>query len=209
MVKKRKKKVNPHRIPLAKSEIDENAILEEATKDDLHHAWLLVFNALIEMGEIELGAISDITERVNTYIRNSAHYSEHSTEEEMRRAERLMGLPCPNVNMSVNEIKSAVQLEKFKQRVYRVAIYTALSVLCLGLYSTGKFCENHLHRIFLHADLTLAEIENGTTSFKDLEKAIASYGVMVERENDDLHHAKISESAELSSALNRREVIDS
>ncbi len=34
----RKKKVNPRRIPLAKSAIHEDAIIEEAVKDDMAHA---------------------------------------------------------------------------------------------------------------------------------------------------------------------------
>lgn len=32
-----KKKINPRRIPLAKSAIDKEAIVEEAMKDDMYH----------------------------------------------------------------------------------------------------------------------------------------------------------------------------
>lgn len=34
--------MNPRRIPLSKSAADKNIILEEATKDDMYRAWLLV-----------------------------------------------------------------------------------------------------------------------------------------------------------------------
>ena len=40
----KRKRVNPHRIPLAKSAIDKDAILEEAMHGDMYRAWLLRLN---------------------------------------------------------------------------------------------------------------------------------------------------------------------
>ena len=193
MSKQKSKKVNPRRIPLAKREIDKDAILEEATRDDLYHAWLLVFDTLLEQGQIAYDDMPDFTEAVNAYIRKPAH-NDVVKKDETRRAERLMGIPCPHANMDISRIKSAVELEAFKQKVYRVAIHTALSVLCLGLESTGKFSEDDLRRIFFNVDLSMAEIEHGLISFTDVEKRLASHGVIIERENEDLHHAVICES---------------
>ena len=193
MAKQKSKKVNPRRIPLAKREIDRDAILEEATKDDLYHAWLLAFDTLIELGQITIDDISGFTEAVNAFIRRPAH-SAVEKEDEMRRAERLMGIPCPHANMDISRIKTAVELEAFKRKVYKVAIHTALSVLCLGFASTGRFSEDDLNRIFLNVDLTVAEIEHGAITFEDLEKRLASHGVIVERENEELHHTIICET---------------
>ena len=190
MAKQKGKKVNPRRIPLAKREIDKDAILEEATKDDLYHAWLLVFSALIEQEQIPRNEFSALTESVNQYIHKPPLVGA-GKENNNRRAEKLMGMPCPYSNLNLRNIKSQVELDSFKQKVRKVAIYTALSVLCLGLYSTGKFTEEDLHRLFFHVDLTLAEIEHGTTTYTNLEKQIAASGVEVERESDDLHHARI------------------
>ena len=36
-----KKKLNPRRIPLPKSEVNKDKIVQEAMKDDMYHAWLL------------------------------------------------------------------------------------------------------------------------------------------------------------------------
>ena len=45
-----KKKVNPHRIPLPRNAINKDAIIEEAMKDDMAHAWLLVAGPLLDRG---------------------------------------------------------------------------------------------------------------------------------------------------------------
>lgn len=54
-----KKKVNPRRIPLPKNAINMDAIIEEAMKDDMAHAWLLVASALVDMGCENISELSD------------------------------------------------------------------------------------------------------------------------------------------------------
>ena len=49
----KKKKVNPRRIPLAKSTVDKDVIVEEAMKDDMSHALLLVASSLVEQEQIQ------------------------------------------------------------------------------------------------------------------------------------------------------------
>ena len=191
MARKRTKKVNPRRIPLAKREINEDAILEEATKNDLYEAWLLVFHALIELELIPFEEMPVLTEMVNQYIRDSANFENRC--EEAKRAELLMGISCPQIHKDIDSIRSAVELETFKRKVKKVATYTALSVLCLGLDSTGRLSNEDMRKIFLHADLTLAEIEHGIVSYKGLENRLADQGMEIERESDDLHHAHICE----------------
>ena len=193
MAKQKSKKVNPRRIPLARREIDQDAILEEATRDDLYHAWLLAFDTLIEQGQIALDDIPGFTEAVNAFIRNPVNHAAEN-EDEMRRAERIIGIPFPRVNVDISHVKSAVELEAFKRKVNHIALHTALCVLCLGFESTGRFREDDLHRIFFNVDLTMAELEHGSITFADLEKRLASHGVIVERENEDLHHTIIRKS---------------
>ena len=187
MAKRKTKKVNPRRIPLPKREINQDAILEEATKDDLYQAWLLVFHALMELELIPLQEIPDLTERVNQYIRNSDRNK--NRREESKRAERMMGIPFPQVHKGIDSIRSAVELESFKRKVKKVATYTALSVLYLGLESTERFQEKDLRKVFLHADLTVVEIDHDIASYKELEDHLANCGIQIDRESDDLHHA--------------------
>ena len=78
-----------------------------------------------------------------------------------------------------------MELEAFKKKVAKVAIHTALSVICLGLDSTGRFSEEDFHRIFLGADLTLAEIESGVNSFEEIEQSLISQLIKLEVDEND------------------------
>lgn len=187
MRRKHAKKVNPRRIPLAKREIDTDAILEEATKDDMYHAWLLAMNALIDQELIAFEEMQDLTDGVNDVINHSSDLSDGA----MGRAEKLMGIPRPYQRLNKDKVSSAFDLEAFKRKVGKLAIHTALCVLCIGLESTGRFTTGELRSIFFSVDLTLAELERGITSYTVLEKRLASYGVTLERVNDDLHNAKV------------------
>lgn len=60
-----KKKVNPRRIPLAKREINKDAILMETMQGKMDDAWILVANALNESGYTNL---SELNESVGDYI---------------------------------------------------------------------------------------------------------------------------------------------
>jgi hypothetical protein len=180
----KKKKVNPRRIPLAKSAIDKNAIIEEAMKDDMSHAWLLVASSLVEQEHISADELSELSDAVNAYISNKT-FKSGSDNSELTKAEKLMGRSNPYNNLDPSRIHSQVELEAFKQKVVKVAIHTALSVICLGLDSTGRFSEEDFHRIFLGVDLTLAEIESGVNSYEEIEQALISQMVKIDVDEND------------------------
>lgn len=180
----KKKKVNPRRIPLAKSAVDKDVIVEEAMKDDMSHAWLLVASSLVEQEHISADELYELSDAVNAYISNKTLKS-GSDNSELKRAEKLMGKSNPFKNLDPSRIHSPVELEAFKKKVVKVAIHTALSVICLGLDSTGRFSEEDFHRIFLGADLTLAEIESGVSSYEEIEQALISQMVKIEVDEND------------------------
>ena len=188
MAKKRSKKINPRRIPMPKSMIDRDGILEEATKDDMYHAWLLVFNAFIEQDQIEIDEIPALADDVNRYIRSSSF---HSVKTEISRGEKIMGISLPYTNLHPDNIKSLIDLERFKQKVFKIATHTALCVICLGLDSTGHFTEDELRQIFFNADLTLSEIDHGCNSFHAIENKLNEYSLIIERIDDDCHSIHI------------------
>ena len=184
MAKKQKKRVNPRRIPLAKSEIDRDAILNEAMQDDMYHAWLLVVNAMIELQMVPINDIQIIADEVNLHTSKTS-FGAAGKDSEINRAEVLMGISSPYSNLNPSGIKSAVELQAFKKKVYRVAIHTALCVLCLGLDSTGRLSHDELRALFFHADLTLAEIEHGINSYEKLAEGLSENMVSLEvMEND-------------------------
>ena len=174
-----KKKVNPRRIPLAKSAIDKDAIINEAMQDDMFHAWLLVASALVELGLARPDEIHDLSQHVNQYSK-----THHPERLDVEKGEKLMGIgEKPRLN--VDRVTSPVELEKFKARVRRVALYTALCSICLGLEDTGRFSPDDLHRIFLAADLTEAEIAAGQESYDDLERNLLNKMVKIEMEDGE------------------------
>lgn len=172
-----KKKLNPRRIPIAKREINTESIVEEAMKDDMAHAWLLVAGPLLNyIGADELAQTADT---VNSYIRN------HSAgKEELERVSRLIETKKPRVDPSY--IHSAVDLEKFRRKVERIALHTGLCAICLGLESTNRFNREELKRIFFSADLTLAEIESGVNSYEEIEQELMKHMVKIEMEGEDM-----------------------
>ena len=189
-MKKKSKKLNPRRIPLAKSQIKNSDILEEATKDDMFRAWLLVLNALFDQEMISKEEIPELVGCVNRYMQRTS-YSQNEKDNNLRRAITLMGIPCPYEHISPDGVKSTVELEAFKKKVRKVAIHTALSVVCLGIDSYGKYDHEQIRRIFFNVDLTLAELEHGTTSYPELYKLLETRGIVLERENDDFQHATV------------------
>ena len=193
LAKKRAKKLNPRRVPMSKSMIDLDGILEEATRDDMYHAWLLVFNALIERGKIKTDEIPALADDVTHYTGNSS-FPRHKKEDEITRAENIMGIPTPYTNLSPDNIKSLIDLERFKQRIFKNATHIALCVICLGLDFTGCFTEDELRQIFFNVDLTLSEIDHGCNSFAFIENALNGYGLKIERVDDDIHCVSIVES---------------
>ena len=190
-----KKKVNPRRVPLSKKAIDKDAIIEEAMKDDMAHAWLLVASALLDMGYEN---ISELSDAVNRYIETGSTLDSESQslqekaawrlkehrDAEMRRAREIIGIP--NMRLNSDKIKSPVELEAFKRKVRHVALQTALSVIYLGLEATRQFSLDELKKIFFSADLTLAEIESGVNSFEQIERELLNRMVSIElvKEND-------------------------
>jgi hypothetical protein len=175
----KKKKVNPRRIPLAKSAIDKDAIINEAMHDDMFHAWLLVASALVELGFARPDEIHDLSQHVNQYSK-----THHPERLDVEKGEKLMGIgDIPRLN--VDRVTSPVELEKFKARVRRVALYTALCSICLGLEDTVRFSPDDLHRIFLAADLTEAEIAAGQESYDDLERNLLNKMVKIEMEDGE------------------------
>ena len=193
MGKKRSKKLNLRRVPMSKSIIDLDRILEEATRDDMYHAWLLVFNALIERGKIKTDEIPALADDVARYIGKSS-FSPGKKEDEITRAENIMGIPTPYKNLSPDNIKSMIDLERFKQKVLKNATHIALCVICLGLDYTGRFTEGELRQIFFNVDLTLSEIDHGCNSFASIEKELNGYGLKIERVDDNIHCFSIAES---------------
>lgn len=182
-----RKILNPRRIPIAKREINTEKIIDEAMKDDMAHAWLLVAEPLLNyISSDELGQMADA---VNRFIGRG---SENGSSE-LARVSALIETRKPRVDPS--GIRSAIDLERFRRKVERIALHTGLCVVCLGLESTGRFSEEDLKRIFFYADLTLAEIESGVNSYEEIERELLNHMVKIEMDAQDLCRIDVGELA--------------
>ena len=170
-----KKKTNPRRTPLPRNALDKDAILEEAVKDDMAHAWLLVAGPLLDRG-YELPLLADA---VSAYVN---HNTGNPDKNGLLRVETTLGYKRPNLDSS--RVKSPVELEAFKKKVRRIAIQTALCVIYLAM--ERLIDRDELKGIFFSADLTLAEVESGINSFDELQEELlertAELGMIEERE---------------------------
>ena len=104
-----KKKVNPRRIPLPRNAINKNAIIEEAMKDDMAHAWLLVAGPLLDRG-YDLPPLADA---VSAYVNKNT--DKPANRAMLARAEKALGYSRPNLD--TRYVKSPVELEAFKRKV--------------------------------------------------------------------------------------------
>ena len=180
----KKKKTNPRRIPLAKREIKNDALLEEAMQDDMTHAWLLVANTMVEQNHIKPKELAALSDSVNRYIKDNA-MSDNAKKIEMSKAEKLMGVPNPCPHLDPDSVKSPIELERFRKKLRKVALHTALCVVCLGLAATKQFEDEDLRRIFLGVDLTQAEIERGINSYAEIEEYLKSQMIEIDVQNED------------------------
>lgn len=166
-----KKKVNPRRIPMAKKELDRDAITEEATTDQLAHAWILIANALVEQEYATPDEVVKLSDEVNDYIAKNPMHG-NKLKAALSRADDLMGKTYVHPHLDPRAVHSAVELENFKKKVHQVAYHAAQCSICLGLESTGKFTQEQLQRLFFDADLTEAAINAGHDSYQEIEARI-------------------------------------
>ena len=174
-----RKKTNPRRIPIARRDVNTDAVIEEAMKDDMAHAWLLTADALVNQEHISPDEISCFADAVNRYIEKGSNQG----KEDISRAEKMVATKKPRVDPYY--VRSPYDLEKFKKKVERIALHTGLCVICLGLESTGKFSEEDLKRVFFAADLTLAEIDSGMNSYEYIERELLNKAVKLEMIKDE------------------------
>ena len=153
------KRINPRHIIVDKRNINLDEVVDEAMKDDMRHAKLLVGNALLDQEQMGIDEIKSLMEACGEF---------DATERNIRYAERLMGIK-KRPQVSLDSVSTAADLKKLKANMEKLALHTALCSICLSLREKG-FSEERLSRIFLAVDITRAEIESGKDGYEKLER---------------------------------------
>ena len=165
------KKKNPRRIPLDKSTFDLEAIRSEAAEMGLTHAWLLVANALTELEYASPDQISTLADTVN---RTEVKRSDYAL------AERITGLEVPSYMIDVRNINSPVDLDRCKRRIADIGLKAGLRTLCVGLEQ--HFSRGQLERLFLNIRLTLAEIDAGCNTYREIEDGLVRRNIVLDKD---------------------------
>ena len=154
-----KKKTNPRNVPVDKRSISIDAIVDEAMKDDMQHAWLLVGSALIEQKICSADEVKELRDSLKEI---------DATETNIRHAEHLMGTKKrPGAKM--DKLFTAADLKKLRANMEKLALHTAMCSICLGLEEKG-FTHEALKELFLAVDNKKSEIDSGTESYEKLER---------------------------------------
>lgn len=174
----KKRKMNPRRIPISNDEKNQNKIVEEAMHNDMLYAWLLVANSIIGLNLMTPDELQELSVLVNLNLQKKFDTMD------LIHAEDLMGISY-HPNLQKTKVQSPFDLEKLKKKIRKIALYTALSVICLGINESGKFTKDDIRNIFFDVDLTIAEIENGINSYDQLKEQLERNQVSIQIDPDD------------------------
>lgn len=177
----KKRKTNPRRIPISKSDIDRNAIIDEATRDNVYYGWLLVVKAMCEQDGMTNDTIMDAWNMVNQ-MTSGANGKHLDTDAVSARAKEIMGFGLP-YSISFSHIHSQVELDIVRRKIHVNAIYSAFFIICVAIEKLGKFTTDEIHRIFLCADLLQAEVEGGCNSYDNIAAELAERGIYIVHDN--------------------------
>ena len=202
-----KKKLNHRRIPLDKSSLDPEAIKSDAAKIGLTRAWLLVANALSELQYIPIDQIAPLADTVNRMEVKKADFprAERITGLEvptytidMKQINSQVDLD--KMRRRVEEIGMKAGLRTLCAGLMRLSgastgitpnpetepcpcdVQEPLSTIPGSVTSIGqapRFSQAQIERIFLNIRLTLAEIEAGCNSYREIEDALVKQSVRI------------------------------
>ena len=151
-----KKKLNPRNIPMKGKSINIDAIIDESMRHDMEHARLLVTSALRkEMSSDEIKELLDSLQEFDV------------SEETIRHAEQLMGI-TERPSVSLDGISTGEDLKKFKAKMKKLALHTALCSICQGLEEKG-YTPEQLQSIFADVKQMKEKVENGEITYKELK----------------------------------------
>lgn len=172
------KRTNQNRIPLSANAVDINKLVDAANAGNMYRAYLLVTTVLIEQEGAAAERIFELWSAASQYADNYlAKLSD--TKPAVREIEQIIGLHTPYPQIDFGAIRTQGDLAVIKRKLERNALHAAFCTIALGFRSTRQFTDDHLRLLFLNADLTLAEIERGKTSFERLQSAIQAYGIVI------------------------------
>jgi len=181
----KKKRTNPNRIPIALGKIDRNELLASVSHDNMYYAWLLAIPALMQQEGFTSEKIIELWDAVNEYV-SSPDLKGERLMRELSAIEKGINCHAPYPSVPIEDIRSKADLESVRRKLKKNAIYTAICMILVGLRATQAFDFELLGRVYFNADLTLAEIEHGYTSYGDLRNWAIEQDIIVTEDREDM-----------------------
>ncbi len=172
------KRTNQNRIPLSADAINIQKIIDEANTGNMYRAYLLLTTVLIEQEGAAADRIIELWNAANQYA-DSYLAKLSDTSPAVREIEQVIGLHTPYPHIDFSAIRSQGDLVVAKRKLKRNALHAAFCTIALGFRATRQFTDDQLRLMFLNADITLAEVECGMTSFDKLQSAIQAHGIVI------------------------------
>ena len=189
MAKKSGKRSNPRKIPISKSEINRDELVTEAVKGNYFRAWLIVLPSLMELEGITPERVIEIWQIVTAYATGPA-FTKVQVSGETRRAAELMGFSMP-YKVWLDDIRTQGELDAAKRKLRDNAVYSAMSIICLGLDSENVFDEDTIRKIFLNASITRGELQAGLTTYENLAEEVKAKGILVQSKGTESVHMEL------------------
>lgn len=181
---KAKKRTNPMKIPLAEP-VDVEKLILETSKGNMYKAWLLVLPPVLNIENITLEKAKTLWSSVNDYIDRPEFSGERLTDES-KKAEYIMGFPSPYKEVFSMPIRTQGDLKVARRKYEAKALFSAMSLIALGMNASKMFTAEELHDIFLNVRITIGELDAGVISYDDLACDIRRRGLNIQELNDDM-----------------------
>lgn len=168
----KKRRVNPHRIPLRKGTYDSTSLLYEEMHQNLYYAWLLVIHTLLEQEIATQERVKEIW-----LAMDDGMIAYKLTTSQVYHASDLLKMSEPYPNLERAPLKTEADVVSFRKKAHKQAVFLALCSLSLALEKLGCLSEHDFHKILTNIPLTLAEIESGYMSYEKLEEEVRNHGL--------------------------------
>ena len=90
-----------------------------------------------------------------------------------------MGWTTSYQGVNAQQIRSKGGLEAAKRRLQERAVHTSLCLICLAFDYMKLLDLERIRRVFLNANITWAEVQNGLLTYAELQKMMLDRGIVV------------------------------
>lgn len=178
----KKKRTNPSRIPVSIDKIDRHELIASVSHGNMYYAWLLIIPVLIQQEKVPTKRVIELWDVVNDFVAVKGE----RLNQELCGLEREISSHAPYPSIPFDSIRTLADLEAVRRKLKKNAIYSAICMILAGLHTTGELDYKTLRRIYLNAELTLAEIEHGSTSYDGLRAWAIKENILISEDQDEM-----------------------